>query len=332
MHKDPVGALALFSGGLDSILSCRLTMSLGIKVTAIRFVTPFFGYELLKNEKAYRAGVKEKYGIDVRLHDVSEPYLKLLRDPAHGYGKNFNPCLDCKIFLVSEARKLMPRYQASFIITGEVVGQRPMSQRKDTLRVVERDSGCDGILVRPLCAKNMMPTRVEEDGLVDRERLLGFSGRGRSDQIRLAAEFGITDYPRPGGGCVLTDPILSKRIESYYNDHEIVMVENVRLLQAGRQFQLPGGGWLVMGRDAAENKKVKELRQPGDLVLKMKSRPGPTAILRFGDDPDDRKLAAGLVVRYGRKVKKANKEARVILTQGREKSEIIASPLDDVII
>ena len=169
-------ALALFSGGLDSILACRVVAAQGITVQAVKFVTPFFGYELLAKEQEYAQMVRESYGIEVVLRDVSEPYFTLLRNPPHGYGKNFNPCIDCKILLLRAAKMLMPEFSASFLITGEVIGQRPMSQRRDTLRVIERDSGCDGILLRPLCAKTHEPPFAERDGLVDGELLLDFNG------------------------------------------------------------------------------------------------------------------------------------------------------------
>ena len=159
MTDKQVTALALYSGGLDSTLACRVVAAQGIKVVAVKFVTPFFGYELLLNKENYIRTIKEKFGIDVLLMDATIPYLELLKKPAHGFGRYFNPCMDCKIFLFSEAKKMMPEIGASFLVTGEVIGQRPMSQRRDALRVIERDSGCGGLLVRPLCAKNLEPTQ-----------------------------------------------------------------------------------------------------------------------------------------------------------------------------
>ncbi len=301
MSRPQVTALALFSGGLDSIVSCRVIMSQGIRVQAVKFVTPFFGYELLAKEEAYREEIRAKYGIDVCLRDVSAPYLRLLHDPPHGFGKNFNPCIDCKILLCDEARRMLPEFGASFIISGEVIGQRPMSQRKDTLRVIERDSGCAGLLLRPLCAKSQQPTRAEEEGLVDRERLHDLSGRGRHGQMELAAGFGITDYPAPAGGCVLTDPIKSKQIARHYAEEKEIRVENLRLLLVGRQIRLPHGGWLALGRSQRENDQLLAARAPGDLQLKLMERPGPAALLRHGEHPEDRRLAAAIVARYAKK-------------------------------
>ena len=301
MTKKQTTALALFSGGLDSIVSCRVMMEQGIQVKAVTFVTPFFGYELLAQEQDRIDEVRTKYGIDLILRDVSEPYIKMLRNPPHGYGKNFNPCIDCKILLFTEARKMMPEFNASFLISGEVIGQRPMSQRRDTLRLIEKASGCDSILLRPLCAKSQKPTRAEEEGLVDRDRLHDLYGRGRQGQIQLAASFGIDDYPSPAGGCVLTDPIKSKKIAHYFDEEEDVKIPDLQLLMVGRQFLLPNGGWLSLGRDEKENLKVAAVAEANDIILKMEDRPGPTALLRRGSHPEDKKIAAGIVVRYARK-------------------------------
>ncbi len=293
-------AIALFSGGLDSILACRLVARQGIEVTAVKFVTPFFDYDLLLRP-SYSQEIKEKYGIEVVLRDVSDEYFALLRAPAHGYGKHFNPCLDCKIFMMTKARQMMQESGAAFLISGEVVGQRPMSQRRDALRVVERDSGCHGILLRPLCAKHLNPTRPEIDGLVDRALLSDFAGRGRSKQIALAREMGLTDYPTPGGGCILTDKNVSQRIKRFYGENETIRVADMRLLTVGRHFVLPGGAWLVMGREEAENDKVLALAEPHDTTLKLVDRPGPAAVVRNLRDQNDLGLAAGLIARYGKK-------------------------------
>ena len=301
MTKKQTTALALFSGGLDSIVSCRVMMEQGVKVKAVTFVTPFFGYELLARGQEYIEEIHAKYGIDLMVRDVSEPYIKMLRNPPHGYGKNFNPCVDCKILLCTEAKKMMPEFNASLLISGEVIGQRPMSQRRDTLRLIERDSGCRGILLRPLCAKSQPITKPEEEGLVDRDRLLDLYGRGRQGQIQLAAKFGIKDYPTPGGGCVLTDPNKSKQIARYYEDEEDIKIPDLRFLLVGRQFRLPNGGWLALGRDAEENLKVAAVAEQDDIILQMEDRPGPTALLRRGTHPEDKQIAAGIVVRYARK-------------------------------
>ena len=297
----PTGAVALYSGGLDSIVSCRQIMAQGVTVYAVRFVTPFFGYELLAREEEYVREVAENYGIDVRLKDISEKYLEMLRNPSHGYGKNFNPCVDCKILIASEARAMMDELGASFMISGEVIGQRPMSQRRDTLRIIEKKSGCEDILLRPLCALNLKETLPEREGLVDRNRLLGFSGRGRQPQMKLAASFGIEDYPSPAGGCVLTDPNKAARIRRFYEENDLVSTTDIRLLMVGRHFRLPGGGWLVLGRNILENDVLRDLCRQGDIVLEPEDWPGPTAILRGSGSNSDLRIAGGIIKGYSKK-------------------------------
>jgi hypothetical protein len=322
-------ALALYSGGLDSTLACRVVMAQGIRVLAVKFVTPFFGYDLLAREEEYKLEVKEKFGIDIFLNDITRPYLEMVKKPAHGYGKNFNPCVDCKILLLSEARKMMPDLGASFLVTGEVVGQRPMSQRRDTLRTIERQSGCEGILVRPLCARNLEPTQAELDGLIDRDQLLDFSGRNRKPQIELADKFGIEDYPSPAGGCTLTDPVQSVRIADYYDENEEIKTADIRLLLVGRQFKMPKGGWLIVGRNHQENLRLEDLVQPGDWMLTPDDFPGPTVILRYNNDHDELGLAAGILARYSKKSAVSQGKVNVIAERDGEILQLETTPLDD---
>jgi tRNA U34 2-thiouridine synthase MnmA/TrmU len=329
MNKKQITALALYSGGLDSTLACRVVAEQGIKVVAVKFVTPFFGYDLLLRKEDYIRTTKEKFGIDVLLKDVTVPYLELLKKPAHGFGKYFNPCIDCKIFLLSEAKKMMPEIGASFLVTGEVVGQRPMSQRRDTLRVIERDSGCAGILVRPLCAKNLEQTQAERDGLIDRDQLHAFSGRNRTPQMKLADQFGITDYPSPAGGCILADPILSARIQKYYKKNKRIVPADILLLMVGRQFRLPSGGWLVVGRDEKQNDKIEALRQPDDWLLQPSVIPGPTAILRHSRNPEELEIAAALVARYAKKSALVQGAAIIIAERRGTVHQMEALALDD---
>lgn len=334
-------ALGLFSGGLDSILACRVVADQGVRVKALKFVTPFFDHDLLDQREAYARAMDAQYGLDVELVDVSEGYLRLLENPAHGFGKHFNPCIDCKILMLRRARELMAVHGASFLITGEVLGQRPMSQRRDTLRVIERDSGCSGLLLRPLSAKLMEPTRAELDGGVDRERLYGFSGRSRRQQKLLAAELGITAYPTPAGGCMLTDPNLAARIKHFYQGlfsfGEQRAVNDVRLLAIGRQFKLDEDVWFILGRDERENKRLEALRGPDDWLVRMTTRPGPLGLLRHarqlvaGGEREQELIRrlAGIVVRYGKKVVGAPVEAEVMIDQGEGVVQDRFAPLAD---
>jgi tRNA U34 2-thiouridine synthase MnmA/TrmU len=324
-------ALALFSGGLDSTLACRVVAQQGIKVIAVKFITPFFGYDLLFRQNDYIRHIKDKFSIDVILKDITAPYLKLLQNPAHGFGRYFNPCIDCKIFLLSEARKMMPEVGASFLVTGEVIGQRPMSQRRDTLQVIQRESSCKGILVRPLCARNLEPTQAERNGLIDREHLLAFSGRDRKPQMELAEKYGITDYPSPAGGCILADPVLSVRIKEHYIKHEYILLQDILLLLTGRQFKLPTGGWLVLGRNQQENEKIETLRQPGDCLLQTSTIPGPTAILRYSRNMAEVETAAALVARFSKKSALVDGTALVTAEYRGTSREIEAHALEDAI-
>ena len=335
-------ALGLFSGGLDSILACRILTAQGIRVKGLKFVTPFFDHDLLDREEEYRQEIREKYDLEVELVDLSDGYIDLLKNPAHGFGKNFNPCIDCKILMFTRARQLLATCNGSFLVTGEVLGQRPMSQRRDTLRVIERDSGCEDILLRPLCALRMDPTRPEREGLVDRERLYGFTGRGRRPQIDLAAEFGITEFPAPAGGCVLTDPNLASRIERFYAGlftigRDQFQVNDIKLLLVGRQFRLPGGHWLVLGRNEQENDRITELRDPEDWLMYMPERPGPTGLLRrasnqvagTGAESEIIQQFAGLIVRYGRKIDGKLLPGEVLFDRDGNREMLLAEPLAD---
>ncbi|MFH1216282.1 MAG: thiamine biosynthesis protein [Pseudomonadota bacterium] len=325
--KDRITALALFSGGLDSILACRVVAEQGVRVIAVKFVTPFFDYDLLEDEEEYRRKVKEKYDIDVIVRDITASYLELLHNPPHGFGKHFNPCIDCKIMMISDAKKLLEMYGATFIITGEVIGQRPMSQRRDTLRVIERDSDTDSLLLRPLCAKSQKPTAVELAGIIDREKLPEFSGRGRAGQIELAARLGITDYPNAAGGCKLTDPNLAKRIRGLYGETSEINSQDIRFLLVGRQFRMPNGGWLAMGRDEKENNAVLKLKQPEDIVLRLHDRPGPIGLLRHSRHLDDIRTSAALLARYAKKINGKPVESQALIVDGESESIITAAPL-----
>lgn len=331
MVHNQITALALFSGGLDSTLACRVIAEQGIKVIAVKFISPFFGYDLLSRKNEYIQEIKEKFSIDVILKNVTVPYLKLLQKPAHGFGRYFNPCIDCKIFLLSEARKMMPEVGASFLVTGEVLGQRPMSQRRDTLQVIQRESGCKDILVRPLCAQNLEPTQPEIKGQVNRELLFAFSGRDRKPQMALAEKFGITDYPSPAGGCILADPVLSHRIKEYYQEHDLILPYDILLLLTGRQFKLPTGGWLVLGRNEQENKKIEALRQPGDWLLQTSIIPGPSAILRRSRNMAEVETAAALVTRFSKKSALVDGTALITAEYKGTSREMEAYALEDAV-
>lgn len=323
-----VTCLVLYSGGLDSILTCRLLQEQGIRVVALRFITPFFGYQYKGRETEEQARAHARYGVDLRIIDVSEPYLEIVRKPAYGYGRHFNPCVDCKIVMVRNTLARLGEFGASFVATGEVLGQRPMSQRRDTLPIIERDSGAKGRLLRPLTALRLSPTRMEEEGLVDRTRLLGICGRGRKEQIALAARYGITDYPAPSGGCILADPILSKRFRRLLDLWPDFGVGDALLAQVGRQFLLSDRSWLAVGRNQEENLRLLTLRQPGDTVLTVVNRPGPTALWRRVGTDRDEVFAGHILARYA-KASHGSSEIEVADSEMAPRAIFVERPLAD---
>lgn len=291
-----IKALALYSGGLDSILACRVIMEQGIMVKALNFITPFTGYHKKGREEEVREHARRSYGINLEIIDVGREYAQVVRHPRHGYGKHLNPCVDCKIFFISKARDLMKSEGASFLITGEVIGQRPMSQRRDTLHIIERESGTEGILLRPLCAQHLRPTLPEKEGLVDRTRLLNFAGRGRKDQIALANRYGIRDYPPPAGGCLLADPNISARLQWIFQNLNDSSFEGMLLTTLGRHFAVAEKTLLVVGRDERDNNRIAALATSDDLELELVSLPGPLSLLRGPASPEIVRLAAAITV------------------------------------
>ncbi len=269
--------LALFSGGLDSILAVRVLMEQGLKIKCVHFVTPFFG------DEAKVPFWRREYGLDIDAVDISAPYTAMLRSkPAHGVGSVLNPCVDCKILMMQKAVSLLPVYGASFLASGEVLGQRPMSQRRDTLNIIRRDAGVRELLLRPLCAKHLEPTPMEESGLVDREKLYDFSGRGRKGQMELAARFGITKIPTPAGGCLLTE---RENARSFWPvlQHSPAEAGDFRLALTGRQLWSFQGGkpfWLCVGRDKRDNEALQGITGENDLTFKVRDFPGPLAVAR----------------------------------------------------
>lgn len=287
-------AICLHSGGLDSSLAIVLMKDQGIEPIAANFVSPFWGREG-KSPSEVTAEALEVEHITV---PVGDDYLEILKSPKHGYGKNANPCIDCHIYMIRKAGSLMAELGASFVVTGEVAGQRPMSQRRDTLRRIEKESGLEGLLLRPLSAKLLPPTIPETRGWVDREKLLAIRGRSRGEQLRLAEERGLTGYSTPAGGCLLTDPGYSARIRDLMSHDDLTMVQ-ARRLRVGRHFRLPGGSKLIIGRNEEENAILHASLEKGDLAIVTVGCPGPTAVLTGPGAASELEVAASMVARYG---------------------------------
>jgi len=290
-------ALALLSGGLDSILAVKLILNQGIEVEAVNFFTPFCLYNR-KSEREYEAKkAADKLGVKLKILNVADDYLEVVKAPKHGYGKNMNPCIDCRIFMHKKAKEYMEQIGASFIITGEVLGQRPMSQHRAALKITERESGLEGLVLRPLSAKLLLPTIPEKEGWVKRQELLEISGRSRKPQIELAAILGIKDYPCSAGGCLLTDSGFAKRIKDLISYKELNLA-NVNLLKIGRHFRLSEDAKLAVGRNEEENKHLLNLAREEDYLFFPLEIAGPTALGRGHFDDKLIQLSCSMVCRY----------------------------------
>jgi tRNA-specific 2-thiouridylase len=288
-----IKALGLFSGGLDSMLAATVLRAQGLKVTLICLVTPFFGAERARESAVH-------LGLPLRELDITDKYLPLIYDPPHGWGRGHNPCIDCHILMLREAGALMTAEGFDLLFTGEVLGQRPMSQNRGSLNLIAKESGFAEVLLRPLSAKSLKTTRPELLGWVDRDRLLNLSGRGRKRQIALAQEFGITRYPAPGGGCLLTDPGYAVRLKELLRHLQEVPAprRELEMLKYGRHFRLPGGGKAVVGRTERENEALLGLKAPEDFLVKVYEIPGPVVLVCGVQASEDLEVAAVLAAAY----------------------------------
>jgi len=282
-----VRALGLCSGGLDSILAALVLRNQGIEVEWITFETPFFSAE-----KARRAARLNDIPITVKR--ILPTYLEMLKNPPAGYGKQMNPCMDCHALMFRLAGEEMQARGFDFLFSGEVSGQRPMSQNKNSLRYVEKNSGFDGDIVRPLSARNLPITRPETEGLVDRERLLNLSGRSRKPQLELAARWGVTDFPSPAGGCLLTEKGYAARLRDLFEHQDTYRDAEFFLLAHGRHLRLNTGHKLIVGRSKVENQKIEDLIDSAvDTEFRVQNWPGPVSLVPNGcDDPTARQAAA----------------------------------------
>jgi Predicted tRNA(5-methylaminomethyl-2-thiouridylate) methyltransferase, contains the PP-loop ATPase domain len=292
-------ALALLSGGLDSTLAIRVIQQQGIEVIALNFVTVFCRCTSHGSCKLEAVKVSEKFGIPIKVINTTERFLELVKKPKFGYGKNMNPCIDCRINIFRIAGEYMREIGADFIITGEVLGQRPMSQRKEAMKIIDKEANLTGLVLRPLCAKHMEPTIPEKTGLVDREKLLQIRGRSRKDQIQLADVFQIKDYPCSAGGCLLTDPEFAHRMRDLVNSCD-AGVNDVNLLKVGRHFRLDQQTKAIVGRNEEDNARIESLSQEGDILLTLVDMPGPLTLLRGEITEEKIYLAARVTARYGK--------------------------------
>jgi tRNA U34 2-thiouridine synthase MnmA/TrmU len=293
-NSKTVRALGICSGGLDSILSGLVLRNQGIHVEWITFITPFFSSTKAK-EAARQTGIK------LHIQDITDDFLKMLVNPPAGYGKNMNPCMDCHALMFQKAGEFMQANGFDFLFSGEVQGQRPMSQNANALRYVAKRSQFAPYILRPLSARCMPETQLEQQGLVDRSQLLDFSGRSRKPQMALAAKLGVSDYPSPAGGCLLTDPGYSKRLKDLMEHDAPLSNNNLHLLKFGRHMRLNPKTKIIVGRTKQDNDQISRYRDPqNDIVIKVHGYPGPTAVIPGKATKEMRFLVGAICAGYSK--------------------------------
>jgi tRNA-specific 2-thiouridylase len=323
-------AIGLLSGGLDSRLAVKMMQEQGIEVIAFNFVTPFCNCTSKGSCKTEARKASEEFGIELRVVPLFEEFMEVVKHPRYGYGRGINPCLDCRILMFKMAAEYMKEEGASFIVTGEVLGERPMSQRIDAIRTIERDSGMEGLVVRPLSARLFEPTIPEREGWIDREKLLAISGRSRKPQIQLAKDLDLKDYPCPAGGCLLTDKHFADKLRRLLAKRENPDKNDILLLKVGRHFESPSGSQIVIGRNEAENNRLEQLKKPQDWVLAACESLGPTAVVRGPRIEDaDLELAAKITAGYGKGRDEATVDVACRRSEGEQEIILQVEPVQE---
>ena len=312
----------LYSGGLDSLLSAKLLIDQGIDLIGIHFVLPFLALDY-DPEHSRSADLARSIGLKLRYIRCAEEYMEMAKNPPHGFGKQMNPCIDCHIFFLRKAAQIMEEEGAAFVSTGEVLGQRPMSQMKHMLNHITSETELKGRLLRPLSAKLLPETDAEREGIVDRSLLLDINGRGRDRQIALAEQWGIRDYAAPAGGCLFTDPHIATRIEDLYTRTPGFSMLDVYLLSIGRHFRLGDRTTFIVPRREEETIALEKHRDSADLYM-YSDFPGPSVYVRGPFTEQDITLFASIIARYGKPEK--GPTAEIIVTRKGCPPEIIHAP------
>lgn len=315
-------AIGLFSGGLDSLLAIRLIQEQGIDVVAVAFRSPFFIASEQKKKKLEAKAKKLKFKI--KFIEFGTDYLRIVRKPKHGHGKNINPCIDCHAFMLKKAKQHAKKINAKFIFTGEVLDERPMSQNRISLGIVAKEAGLKGKLLRPLSAKLLPETEAEKKGFVDRDKLMSIRGRSRKPQFELAKKFNIKEYETPGGGCLLTFEAYANKLKDLFKYNKKIHMDDVKLLKIGRHFRF-GINKIIVGRNKEDNEQLLKLKQKA-VVFEAKDIMGPTTLLKGKTSKKAIELAASLTARYS-DAKKDN----VLVRYGKEKlnKEVIVKKIKD---
>ncbi|MCD6594975.1 hypothetical protein J7L68_04785 [bacterium] len=321
MNLENYDIVLLYSGGLDSKLAGAILTKLGLKILSVKFLHPFSS-GLWKSDDSLIRGEEP---FDIFEKKLGDEYLEIIKKPHYGYGSNANPCLDCKIYFIKKAWEIAFQVNANGLATGDVLGQRPFSQRKEAMKLIEKQADVEGKIVRPLCAKLMPPSELEISGFIDREKLYAIKGRGRKNQIELAKEFGIDDYPSPAGGCLLTDPGYAKRFFDAL-EHDEITLETTQLLKFGRHFRIDGKK-IIVGRNEYENEILTTHRSKK--ILSPVSIPGPTALIDADSSVKTEHICASIIARYCKKKRIENISVQILYPDGI--SQIISAPSADPI-
>ncbi|MCP2520104.1 hypothetical protein NLC26_01015 [Candidatus Aminicenantes bacterium AC-708-M15] len=313
-------ALALLSGGLDSTLAVKLILDQGIDVVALKFTSPFCLCD--QKGKCYAVNIAKELKIPIKVINKGKEYLRVIRNPKYGYGSGMNPCIDCRIFMLKKAKKYAKEIGAQFIITGEVLNERPMSQHYRALKIIEKEAGLEGKIVRPLSAKLLPETEAERKKWINREKLLDIKGRSRKPQISLAKKFGINDYPCPAGGCLLTYKEFARKVKDLFEHKKRISFKDIQLLKIGRHFRF-NESKIIVGRNKLENKLLLRLKNKTDYIFEVPNYGSPLTLLQGKKDEDAIKFSAKLTALYS----DAETE-KVLVKYGKSKPirKIIVSP------
>jgi tRNA-specific 2-thiouridylase len=329
MSESKPKAVVMLSGGLDSTLALAITKNLGFEPIALSLKTPFCNFDCGGGACAGDVSdVARRQNIKWVARELGDEYIEMVRNPKHGRGTGMNPCIDCRVMMFKEGKKLMEEVGAQFLVTGEVLGQRPMSQNMKAMEIIEKESGLEGKILRPLSAKLLKPTEAESKGMVDRNRLLAISGRSRREQIRLAKELGISRYPNSGGGCILTEKAYAARLRDLFEHTSKVTKRDTDLLKIGRHFRLSPNCKLIVGRNMVENNEIEILSDDDEVLMTTRDYVGPTCLLQ-GDPLQKKVIAAGICVRYSDAPKERDAVVRLYTKRGNWTEEITCKGLSE---
>lgn len=320
----PYQAIALLSGGLDSSLAVKMMIDQGISVTAVHFTSPFCNCTS-KNAGCKNQAVKvaQEFGVSIRVIHKGMDYMRMVQNPPHGHGRGMNPCIDCRIYMLQKVKEMMADSGASFVITGEVLGQRPMSQHRPAIQKIEKESELEGLILRPLCAQHFPPTIPEQAGIVDRAKLLAFSGRSRKPQIDLAEKLGVRDYPCPAGGCLLTDRTIAARLRDLFSYVPGYNLVDLHLLKIGRHFRLNPGLKFILGRNKLENDQIHALARPGSVLFLPLDFRGPACLASDNLTTPTEERIGEIMAGYSQEEKSRYQVKKQIL--GKEESVILVN-------